>query len=145
MEDISPAGKNPVMVSAGKKAAITRATGSYTFEEHLEGKSEKIKDFAIEIQEFVLSLDPAIVENPKKLYVGYKISQNIVCMELKTQKIILYIKLDPKKLDALPTIARDVTNIGHYGTGDLEVNVKTEEDLEIAKKYIEMAYKRIGG
>jgi hypothetical protein len=29
--------KNPNMVSAGKKAALTRATGVYTFEEHIEG------------------------------------------------------------------------------------------------------------
>ncbi len=145
MENIPEGGKNPVMVSAGKKAAITRATGSYTFEEHLEGKPEKIKELVIKIQEFVLSLDPAIVENPKKLYVGYKISQNIACMEVKRQKVILYIKLDPKKIDILPTIARDVTNIGHFGTGDLEINVKDDGDFEIAKKYIEMAYKRIGG
>lgn len=27
--------KDPVMVSAGKKAAITRQTGSYTYQEHI--------------------------------------------------------------------------------------------------------------
>ena len=31
-------GKSPVMVAAGKKAALTRATGSYTFDGHLKGK-----------------------------------------------------------------------------------------------------------
>ncbi len=138
-------GKDPVMVAAGKKAALTRATGTYTFEEHLEGKSEKVKDLAMQIQEFVIGLDPAIDENPKKFYVVYKISQNIVCMELRKQKITLYIKLDPKNLTGLPSIARDVTEIGHYGTGDLEITVKSENDFETAKQYIEMAYKRVGG
>lgn len=138
-------GKSPVMVEAGKKAAITRATATYTFEEHLEGKSEKVKNLAMQIQDFVLGLDPAIDENPKKFYVGYKISQNIVCMELRKQKIYLYIKLDPKTLSGLPAIARDVTRIGHYGTGDLEITVKSVNDLETAKQYIEMAYKKVGG
>ncbi len=138
-------GKSPVMVAAGKKAAITRATATYTFEEHLEGKSEKVKNMAMQIQEFVIGLDPAIDENPKKFYVAYKISQNIVCMELRKQKITLYIKLDPKILTGLGPIARDVTKIGHYGTGDLEITVKSENDFEIAKEYIEMAYKRVGG
>lgn len=145
MSGIASDGKDPVMVSAGKKAAITRATGSYTFEEHIQKKPEKIKDLAIKVQEFILNLDPAITENPKKLYVGYKISQNIVCMEVKLEKITLFVKLDPAKLEKLPAIARDVSNIGHFGTGNLEINIKNEEDFEIAKKYIEIAYKRLGG
>ncbi|MFA5293762.1 MAG: DUF5655 domain-containing protein [Phycisphaerae bacterium] len=137
--------KDPKMVAAGKKAAETRATGSYTFEEHFKGVPEKIKELAVQVQEFVLGLDPAITENPKKLYIGYKISQNILCMEIQNKKIILYIKLTPKSLTDLPEISRDVTNIGHYGTGDLEINIKSTFDFEIAKKYIVMAYQKIGG
>jgi hypothetical protein len=34
--------KNPVMVEAGKKAVQVRATTTYTFEEHLEGKPKQI-------------------------------------------------------------------------------------------------------
>jgi predicted transport protein len=138
-------GKNPVMVAAGKKAAQTRATGSYTFEEHLAGKPEKIQALAIQIQEYITSLDPAMMENPKKFYVGYKTSQNIVCMELKNQKIILFLKLNPETIGELPKIARDVRHIGHYGTGDLEITIRNETDFETAKLYIEMAYKKIGG
>ncbi|MBM4103210.1 MAG: hypothetical protein FJ263_04050 [Planctomycetes bacterium] len=137
--------KNPVMIAAGKKAAATRATGSYTFDQHVKGKPEKIKSLAIMVQEFVQGLDSAIIENPKKFYVGYKTSQNIVCMEVKTQKIILFVKLNPKTLGQLPKIARDVANIGHYGTGDLEFSIANEADFEVAKQYIEQAYKRIGG
>jgi predicted transport protein len=138
-------GKNPIMVAAGKKAAATRAVGSYTFDEHVKDKPEKTKTLAIMVQEFVLGLDASIDENPKKLYVGYKTSQNILCMEVKTQKIILYIKLKPNTLGELPRIARDVTNIGHYGTGDLEFVIKNEADFEIAKPFIVLAYKHLGG
>lgn len=136
--------KNPVMIAAGKKAALTRATGIYTFEEHLKGKPEKIKDLVLKIQDYVSDLDPAIAENPKKFYIGYKTSQNIVCVEPRIQKVTLYIKLDPTKIGELPKIARDVTHIGHYGTGDLEITVKNEDDFETAKSFIEMAYKKIG-
>lgn len=138
-------GKNPVMVEAGKKAAITRATGSYTFDEHIEGKSEGIKDIVFSIQEFILGLDSAIQEVPKKNYVAYKISQNIVSMEVQTQRVLLYIKLDPKEIKDPPSISRDMTGKGHYGTGDFEISVKNMPDFEVAKPYIEMAYKKIGG
>src|SRR5256714_11795269 len=33
--------KNPIIVAAGKKAALTKATGIYSFAQHLEGKPEK--------------------------------------------------------------------------------------------------------
>ena len=62
-------------------------------------------------------------EIPKKLYIAYKISQNIACMELKKERVLLWVKLDPKRVDLPRRIARDVTTIGHYGTGDLELSV----------------------
>jgi len=142
---IATSNKNPVMVAAGKKAAITRATGSYTFEQHLEGKSEKVKEIALAIQEFVLGLDPAIEEVPKKMYVAYKISQNIACMELQAKVVLLFLKLDPKEIPNPPKNSRDMTNIGHSGTGDFEIAIKTMDDFEIAKQYIEMAYRKVGG
>jgi predicted transport protein len=138
-------GKNPVRVAAGKKAAITRVTGSYTFEQHLEGKPDGVRELAFAVQEFVTALDPAIEEIPKKNYVAYKISQNIVCMEVQTHRVLLHLKLNPKEVPNLPAIARDMTDIGHFGTGDLEISVKSSEDLETAKKYIRLAYQKVGG
>lgn len=137
--------KNPVMVAAGKKAALTRATASHTFEKHLRGKPEPLKQLVSAIQDFIMGLDPAMEEAPKKFYVAYKISQNIVCMVIHRNGVTLYLKLDPASLEALPPIARDVSKIGHYGTGNLEFTISTEHDFEIAKPFIEMAYRRIGG
>jgi len=137
--------KNPVMVEAGKKAALVRATATYTFEEHLEGKSKQIQELIHNIREFVTGLDSAIEEVPKKFYVAYKASQNIVCMEAKSKNIKLFVKLKPANISEPPASFRDVTNIGHYGTGDVEFTISTAEDFEEVKKYIEMAYNKVGG
>lgn len=92
-----------------------------------------------------MNLDAAFEEVPKKHYVAYKISQNIVCMEVQRQRLLLYLKLDPGTFPALPPNTRDVREIGHYGTGDFEVSIASEEELERAKLLIEMAYQRVGG
>jgi predicted transport protein len=141
----APSGKNPIMVAAGKKAAITKASSTYTFEQHIEGKPEKIKELALAVQDFVMALDPAIEEAPKKLYVAYRTSQNIVCMEVQQKKISLFLKLEPKQLKPLPANARDVTDIGHFGTGDLELLLTSTDDLEDAKKLVVAAYEKVGG
>jgi predicted transport protein len=137
--------KNPVMVAAGKKAAITRASSTYTFDQHVEGKPPKIKELASAVQEFVMGLDPAMEEAPKKHYVAYRISQNIVCMEIQKKRVSLFLKLDPKQVKPFPSNARDVSNLGHFGTGDLELNIRSLEELEAGKGLITAAYQKVGG
>jgi hypothetical protein len=82
-------GKNPVMVAAGKKAAAARIAGAYSFQQHLDGKPETMRQLAVAVSDFIAGLDPAIEVAPKKFYVAYKTSQNIACMEVKTQRILL--------------------------------------------------------
>lgn len=137
--------KNPVMVEAGKKAAHTRATATYTFDERLEGKNKEIQELSVLIRDFILELDQSIEEVPKKFYVAYKVSQNIVCMEVKGKHIKLFLKLKPSNIPESTKNYRDVTSIGHYGTGDVEFTISTEQDFELVKEYIEMAYNKVGG
>jgi predicted transport protein len=136
--------KNPVMVEAGKKAAQTRQTGSYTFDEHLENCDDKIKDLIKDLRDFILGIDEAVEEVPKKFYVAYKISQNFVCMETKKGKILLFLKVNIKETK-IPMNGRDVSNIGHYGTGDLEITITNSDELEKSKEFIKSAFENIGG
>jgi len=137
--------KDPVMVAAGKKAAITRLTGSYTVDQHLEAKPERVRELAQSVREFITGLDTAIVEVPKKYYIAYKISQNIACMWVGSKEIAIYLKIDPKEITPPLEIVRDVSKIGHAGTGDTEVSIESEKDLELAKPLIEKAYRQVGG
>lgn len=141
----SDSGKNPIFVAAGKKAAITRQNGVYTFEEHLEDVDENVRKLLLDLREFALSLDDSVEESPKKKYVAYRVAQNFVCMETFKNKLKLYLKLDPKQEMPLPSNARDVSDIGHWGTGDFELIIKSENELEQAKALIKKAFERIGG
>ena len=147
-KDLAPegvSGKNPVMVEAGKKAALTRKTTTYTFEERIEGKSPAIKELAQAVQEFVTGIDPTIEEQAKKFYVAYRTTQNIVCMEIQNKKILLFLKLSPKEVEEEKGFIRDVSEVGHFGTGDVEVTLKSLDELERAKPLIQMAFEKLGG
>ena len=138
-------GKNPTMVTAGRKAAETRARGGWTFQGHLEGKPSEIRALMEAVQDFMKGIDAAIEEAPKKFYVAYRTTQNIACMEGRKKQVLLYIKLDPKKVLGPKGMSRDMTNIGHYGTGDLEITLKSLQDLEKAKPFLRQAYEAVGG
>lgn len=140
-----PNGKNPVMVEAGKKAAQVRATASYTFDEHLEGRAVNIQSLIHSVREFILGLDPAIEEVPKKFYVAYKILQNIVCIETQAKAIKLFLKLRAEDVVSAPPSYRNVTSVGHYGTGDSEFTITSEGEFDAVKPFIELAYNKLGG
>lgn len=97
------------------------------------------------IREFIIGLDPAIEEAPKKLYIAYKISQNIVCMEPQSRNIKLFMKLRAADVESPPRFYREVTETGHYGTGDTEFTISSDQDFELVKPYIEKAYNKVGG
>lgn len=137
--------KNPVMVAAGKKAALTRASGSYTFEQHVNGKPQGMRQLALAVNDFVTGLDSSIQAVPKKLYVAYKTSQNIVCLEVRQKKLHLFLKLDPKRVVGPKGLSRDVSGVGHFGTGDLEITVTNQAGLDQAKPFIKKAYEEVGG
>ena len=137
--------KNPLLVEAGKKAARVSATAIYTIDELFEGKSKEIQELMHSIREFVTGLDSAIEEVPKKYYIAYKASQNIVCMEAKSKNIKLFVKLKPSEVVEPPKSFRDVSEIGHFGTGEAEFTISTQEEFEDTKKYIELSYNKFGG
>lgn len=139
-----PYSKSSSMMAASRKAAQSRKTSTYTFEQHLENKPANVRELMVAIQEYVLSLNDAIEERPKKLYVAYRTTQNIVCVEPQQRKVSLFLKVDPKKISLEEGFARDVTNVGHFGTGNVEVTIASSHDFERAKPLIQKAYENVG-
>ena len=138
-------GKNPVMVAAGKKAAETRKNAKYTINEHRDKVNNNLKNLLDDIREYIINLDTSIEETPKKHYITYKTTQNFVCLEVQKKKLLLFLKLNADELDSLPAQARDVRDIGHFGTGDLEITIKNINDFEDTKGLINKSLINIGG
>ena len=138
-------GKNPIMVEAGKKAFQTRKTATYSIVEHLRKVNKDLVDLFNEMREYIVNLDSSIEETPKKYYIAYKTTQNFVCIEAQKKKLILFLKLNPDDIEKLPKQARDVRNIGHFATGDLELTIKNINDFEETKYLINKSLINIGG
>jgi len=77
-----------------------------------------------------------------KHYVAFRRIKNFACVELKTSdsKVMAYVKVDPTTVTLEPGFTRDVSNIGHYGTGDLEITIGSDADLEKAKPLLLQSY-----
>ncbi len=108
--------------------------------EKLKTVPKKIKRLYDEICDYIESLGEDIVSNQLKLYIAYKKVQNIICVEIYNEKIVLFLKINPEKIDLEEGFTRDMRSVGHYGTGDLQVTIKDEEDFKKTKILIDRVY-----
>lgn len=115
----------------------------YTEEQHLRKSSEDIVDLYEKIKEYILSLDNTIDIKAKKLEIGFVYNKKII-LDIHLQKKALKIWLNTKAgtLDDKRNIARDVTDIGHWGNGDYEIQISNDEDIEYIFSLIKQVYKK---
>lgn len=120
----------------------TNSAGNRNHVEIIDAATSEIREVYEELCDYIESLGEDISKNQLKYYLAYKKVRNFVCIVAQIEQLKLYLKLNPDSvIDPITDLtARDVTNIGHFGTGDLEITIKTLEDLEKAKGLLEQAY-----
>jgi predicted transport protein len=122
---------------------LAEAKNVYSYEDHLSKADAETKVLVNALTEFIAGLDDSIAEVPQKFYIAYKLAKNLACVEVHRKKVVAFLNLEYST--QMPHIARDVSNIGHYGTGKLEVSVSKAEDLEDAFDLIRSSYLASGG
>lgn len=113
-----------------------------TITEVLTEVNDELRDRFEALRAFLLALGDDVQMKTLKYYFAFKRIKNFACVELRPQnKIVLaYVKIDPDKIDLEEGFTRDVRNIGHYGTGDVEITIRSDEDFEKAKLLLIKSY-----
>lgn len=127
-------------VSDSTAVVTTSSSGAKTHVEKLTTASSHFRTLYSSLCDYIESLGDDLVSNQLKRYLAYKKVQNVFCIEIYNKQILLRTKLDPDTVEIEDGFTRDTRGIGHYGTGDLEISIKTEEDFRKAMPLIERAY-----
>ena len=115
---------------------------SKTVSDYLKQATVESKDLFDGLVSYLMALGDDVQENVTKHYIAYKRIKNFACVEFhpSTQKILMYVKVNPDTVTLEPGFTRDMRGIGHYGTGDLEIVLYSHADFEKAKPYIDQSY-----
>ncbi|MFF4735795.1 transporter [Streptomyces sp. NPDC001262] len=93
------------------------------------------------VDEVLVSLGDDVTQVDRKQYRAYRRLRNFACVSrMHKQQVLIYLNIDPGKVDLIPGFTRDVSDIGHHGTGPLEVRLRTERDLERAIPLFRLGY-----
>lgn len=128
--------------ASAEDSGVTKTPAQKTVTDlHAQAPAD-LKDLFDSLEQYLLALGDDVIKKVTNNYYAYRRLKNFACVEVHPQsrKLLVYVKttLDPGELET--GFTRDVTNIGHFGTGNLEITVDSADDLERAKPLIDASY-----
>lgn len=104
---------------------------------HLTGP---LRSLFNEFHQRVLALDEAVKLEPKKLYIAFKVDTNFVDVEPQKSRLRLSLNLPFAHIQDPLGICRDITDVGRWGNGNVEVGLVTPSDLDHIMPLVQQAY-----
>jgi predicted transport protein len=114
---------------------------SYTLEDHkyLQGETGGL---FVHLRKRILNLDSSVTEEILKQYIAYKSTTNFVDVVPKKTKLRLHLNMKFEEIDDPKGICEDVTGKGHWGNGDVKVNLKSSDEIDYVMSLIQQSFDR---
>ncbi len=109
---------------------------------HTQGKPSEVVEIYRALDRFCMDLSPGeVVRRHMVKYVSWSKGKWIFCCaHLQKSGLRVWLKLDPGLIPSSATYARDVSNIGHWGVGDVELAIDSLERLAEARQFIHASF-----
>lgn len=117
-------------------------TTPHTLDTYPQLKSEPTRSLFEAIRKEILALDPVVAEVCRFGYVAYKAETNFVDVEPQSKRLKLFLNIPFADLYDSRGIARDVTNIGTWGNGDVEVVFDDLENMPYIMGLVRQSFER---
>ena len=106
---------------------------------HLHGVNRRLFE---DLQQRILNIDSSVSEEVLKLYIAYKSASNFVDVIPQQNGLKLSLAISIDELHDPEGVARDVSAVGHWGNGDVEVKVASTADLDYTMGLVKQAFDR---
>jgi len=120
---------------------ISREVRTYTEEGHLKIAQPNIAELYARFKESVLSISSDITLKPMKKYITFRTNTNVTDVVVLKKSLKIFINMKKGTLDDPRKLARDVSDVGHWGNGDYQVQISSDDNLEYIISLIRQSYK----
>lgn len=123
-----PALEEGVLAAYRPKAAAGESR--YSLDDHPQlAPGRAMRPLFEQLRSALLGLDPNVTEEVLKLYIAYKAETNVVDVVPQASRLRLSLNMPFPALNDPKGIAKDVTNLGRWGNGDVEVGLAHADDI----------------
>ncbi|MFS0860643.1 DUF262 domain-containing protein [Paenibacillus taichungensis] len=102
---------------------------TYSIVDHPELQGNVLNLFE-EVRKRICNLDSSVREEFKKNYIAYKTTTNFVDIVPQKNRLRLSLNMKFSEVHDPKGICRDVTNLGRWGNGDVEVGIDSVDQIE---------------
>ena len=108
---------------------------------YLDNFSIEVQELYEELKKIIFGLYPNTKIEVKKNYISFK--AKTIFLDVQPQQRILkgVINIRKSKLKHSPKILRDISKVGHFGSGDYEFSITSIEDIKKVMNFINQSYK----
>jgi len=122
---------------------VSKEVKVFTEQDHLQKVDFETRELYDQVKERLISLDDNVTTQPKKQTIGFKIDNNIFCdLVLQGKGLKIYLNLKSGDLQDQKKIARDVSNVGHWGNGSYEIKLADLEDIDYIFSLIKQSLRK---
>ncbi len=117
----------------------------YSTEDHFPEGREHVRELFDALSERILSLDSRIVENPKKVFIGFKIGhKNIVGVRVQNAKIIIdFMRTQPQDINDPEKKLKYIENsVKYYNQHMSSADIKDYDDVGYIMSLIKQVYEK---
>jgi predicted transport protein len=92
------------------------------------------------LRAFLLALGDDVQMKELEHYTAFRRLKNFACVKQHNKDLQVWVKLDPSSVAIEEGFTRDVSDIGHAGTGDVEIRIQDAADLARAQPLLRRSY-----
>jgi predicted type IV restriction endonuclease/predicted transport protein len=128
--------------ASGKQGRQTREKLDYGENHHTGGRPVEVIELYRKLDRFCQDLAPTNVSRRYLAkHVAWTIGKTTFCsVHLLQSGLKMWLNLNPNKIPSSITQVRDVSKVGHWGVGDVEIFIDNAEFLHDTEQYIKMAF-----
>jgi len=125
-----------------KKGHGRRSNKTKTVSDYYNQANPVVRDRFESLKSYLMALGDDVQMKTLKYYFAFKRIKNFACVEIHPwyERITLFVKVNPDSIRLEGGFTTDVRSIGHFGTGDLRIDIKSMDDLEKAKPLLLRSY-----
>ena len=116
-----------------------KETNSYDFKTYDQLKGEMLDIYNI-LNKRILNIDSSVKVEYRKLYIAFKSSTNFVVVIPQKARLLLTLNIDFSDIIDPKGLCRDLTEIGKWGTGNVEIGISTIYELDDVMELIQQAF-----
>ena len=111
---------------------------SYTIDDYEYLNGDMLTLYKI-LEKRILNLDSSVRVEFKKLYIAFKASTNFVDIVPQKRRLRLSLNADFDEIKDPDNLCKDVSGLGRWGNGDVEVGVDNQTNLDTVMTLIQQA------